>query len=84
MRDPASNPDVYPTQVKDFLNISDGTEKTLRISICNAAGSVVYETEQSCTAFKPVRVDMTGWAPARYGVTVVSDNKTYRTTVVKL
>ena len=84
VRDPASNPDVYPTQVKDYLNISDGTEKTLIISICNAAGSVIYETEQSCTAFKPVRVDMTGWAPARYGVTVVSDNKTYRTTVVKL
>ena len=84
VRDPASDPDIYPTQVKDYLNISDGTEKTLRITICNAAGSVVYETEQSCTAFKPVRVDMTGWAPGRYGVTVVSDTKTYRTTVVKL
>ncbi|MBQ9462754.1 MAG: S8 family serine peptidase [Bacteroidales bacterium] len=84
VRDPNSDPDVYPTQVNDYLNISDGTEKTLQISISSASAAMLYNGTVTCDAFSPARIDMSGWAPGRYGVTVVSGEKTFKTTVVKI
>lgn len=84
VRDPESDPDVYPTQVKDYLSISDGEEKAISITISNSAGTVLYAGSVTCDAFDPARIDMSNWAPGRYGVVVVSGSKTFKTTVVKI
>lgn len=84
IRDPESDPDVYPTQVKDYLSISDGEEKAISITISNSAGTVLYAGSVTCDAFDPARIDMSNWAPGRYGVVVVSGSKTFKTTVVKI
>ena len=84
VRDPASAPDVYPTQVVDYLSISDGSEKHLDITVSNAVGSVLYGETVTCDAFEPAVVDMRGWAPGRYSVKVVSEGKTFRYNIVKI
>lgn len=84
VRDPASNPDVYPSVVSDYLNVSDGAQKTLSVSLTNSTGAVVYEGSFVCDAFEPARVDMRGFAPGRYSLTVSGDGKTYKTTIVKI
>ena len=84
VRDPASAPDVYPTQVTDNLTVSDGSEKQLDITICNAAGAVLYSQSITCDAFEPAVIDMHGWAPGRYSVKVVSEGKTYSYNIVKI
>ena len=84
IRDPESDPDVYPTHVTDVLKVSDGEEKSLSISISNSAGALLYEQTVTCDAFEPAIVDMSGWAPGIYAVRVVSGSKTMRTNVVKL
>lgn len=83
VRKPDSAPDVYPTVVADYLNVSDGTEKSVSVLISNAAGAVLYDASADCDSFNPIVVDMRSWAPGRYTVKVVSKNVTYRTSVVK-
>jgi hypothetical protein len=84
VRDPASAPDVYPTQVTDNLTVSDGSEKQLDITICNATGAVLFSQSITCDAFEPAVIDMRGWAPGRYSVKVVSEGKTYSYNIVKI
>lgn len=84
VRDPESDPDVYPTQVTDYLNVSDGEEKSISVSISNASGALLYSGSVTCDAFSPAKIDMSKWAPGRYGVVVVSGAKTFKTTVVKI
>ena len=84
VRDPSSLPDIYPTTVTDILNVSDGEEKTLSISISNAAGAELYSNSATCDAFSPAAIDLSGWAPGVYTVRVVSGDKTRRTNIVKL
>ena len=84
VRDPASNPDIFPTQVTDYLKVSDGEEKDLTITVCNSVGSVLYKESVKCSAFDPANIDMRGWAPARYSVTVESAGKSYTGYVVKI
>ena len=84
VRDPAAAPDVYPTQVVDYLTISDGAEKQLTITLCNSVGSVLYDDTVTCDAFEPAVIDMRGWAPGRYSVKVVSEGKTYKYNIVKI
>ncbi|MBO4743581.1 MAG: S8 family serine peptidase [Bacteroidales bacterium] len=84
VRDPASAPDVYPTQVVDYLSISDGAEKNLSIIVSNAAGSVLYNQAVTCDAFEPAVIDMRLWAPGRYSVKVQSEGKEYKYNVVKI
>ena len=84
VRDPNSEPDVYPNPVKDFLNVSDGLDKKIDVVVTTATGAVVFNTSASCDAFNPISIDMQSCAPGRYGVKVVSEGKTYNKTVVKL
>ena len=84
VRKPDANPDVYPSQVKDYLNISDGREKDITITLCNAAGAVVYKDMVTCDAFSPAVIDMRSWAPGRYNVKVESQGKSYNVNIVKI
>ena len=84
VRNPESDPDVYPTMVEDILNISDGAEKTLSVTITNSNGAKLMEGNFTASAFNPVKVDMSGYAPGRYFVKVVSGGKTVKRTVIKL
>lgn len=84
VRDPSSAPDVYPTQVKDYLTVSDGSEKALTIMISNAAGAVLYKETVTCDAFSPASIDMRAWAPGRYAVKVESEGKSFSYNIVKI
>ena len=84
VRDPASEPDVYPSQVVDKLKISDGEEKSLSVTISNSTGAVLYKVTQTCDAFNPIEVDMSLWAPGRYSVGVTGGNKDVKRTIVKI
>ena len=84
VRDPKAEPDVYPTMVEDILYISDGTEKTLDVVLTNAGGAVLVKQTFTADAFAPAEIDMSGYAPGRYGVKVTSDGITIKRTVVKL
>ena len=77
-------PDVYPTQVVDYLSVSDGSTKEIEIVISNVAGAVLYNGRHVCDAFNPAIIDMRGWAPGRYSVTVKSEGRTSNVNVVKL
>ena len=84
VRDPASDPDIYPSRVTDYLKISDGDEKDLHIVISNASGAIVFDQTLKGDAFEPAVVDMRLWAPGRYGVKVTSADKSFKTSVVKI
>ena len=84
VRDPNSDPDVYPTQVKDYLNVSDGMEKELKVTVSSAAGAAISNTSAKCDAFNPIKIDMRGYAPGSYAVEVVSEGKVHKTLIVKL
>ena len=84
VRKPGSDPDVYPTLVKDVLHISDGAEKTISVTLTNAGGAVLVKKTAKADAFNPLDIDMSAFAPGRYGVKVESDGKTIKRTVVKL
>ena len=84
VRDPKAEPDVYPTQVTDFLYISDGDEKEISVTITNSGGKVLFEKTFTADVFNPAAIDMSGYAPGIYGLKVVSDGKTVKRTIVKL
>lgn len=79
-----ADPDVYPTQVTDFLYVSDGSEKEISITITNSGGKVLLEKTVTADIFNPAAIDMSGYAPGVYGLKVVSGNKTLKRTIVKL
>lgn len=79
-----ASPDIYPTQVRDYLNVSDGTEKDLTITVSNVLGAVVYSQTVTCDAFSPAVIDARGWAPGRYNVKVESPGKSYAINIVKI
>ncbi len=84
VRSTNSDPDIYPSQITDYLYISDGDEKEISIRITNSAGAVLLDETVTASAFSPAKIDFSGYAPGRYVVTVVSEGKTIVRTVVKL
>ena len=79
-----ADPDVYPTMVDDNLYISDGIAKEISVVLANSNGAVLVEKTETASAFDPIIIDMSAYAPGRYGVKVVSDGKTVTRTIVKL
>ena len=84
VRDPGADPDVTLDKATNRLTVHDGAEKTLKVTVANAGGAVLFTAEQKADAFNPISLDMSSYAPGRYGVTVVSDGKSYSKTIVKL
>ena len=84
VREPEAEPDVYPSIVSDYLKVSDGPLKTLRVCIYGSSGVLLYDENVTCDAFEPAKIDMRNWAPGRYGILVVSGEKKFNTTVVKI
>ena len=84
VRDPKSDPDVYPNPVSDVLKVSDGTSKQISVSLFNSNGALLQTVQGEGSAFDPVTVDMSSYAPGRYNVKVTTSSKSYQQAVVKL
>lgn len=84
VRDPKTDPDVYPNPVVDVLKISDGSKKLLKVTLHTSLGAVISETSGEYDAFNPLTIDMSGYAPGRYGVTVETPEKTVKKSIMKL
>ena len=84
IRKPDAEPDVYPTQVSDYLYISDGSEKEISVVLTNAGGAILAKETRTASAFDPLTIDMRTFAPGRYSVKVTSGDQTIKRVVVKL
>ena len=84
VKDPKSEPDIYPSMVQDYLYASDGLEKEITLTLSNANGAVLVKKTETVSAFEPMTIDMRTYAPGRYGVKVESAGKVVSRTVVKL
>ncbi|MDO5443960.1 MAG: hypothetical protein Q4G10_09840, partial [Bacteroidia bacterium] len=82
VRDPAADPDIILDK-SGILTVHDGTMKSLEVTVVNAGGAVLNSIKANGDAFNPITVDMSSYAPGRYGVTVVSEGKTTYKTIVK-
>lgn len=84
IREPSVEINTYPTQVETVLYISTGmTLEDTHISLYSSGGSLLYENTVKSSAFEPAAIDMSGYAPGRYGLVVDYAGKQYKRTVVK-
>lgn len=84
VRDPKSEADIYPSQLKDKLYISGGAEAQTQIEIYSSSGALVYGLSQTTSMFEPAVIDCSHYAPGIYKVIVTIDGKQTVRTVVKL
>ena len=75
---------VYPNPVTDFVNVATLDSAQTRIRISNMTGKVLYDATTVVSGTEPARIDMSGFAPGVYTMTVSFSGKTYTQTVVKL
>lgn len=84
VRDPESEADIYPTQVKDVLYVSGGAEAQTEIAIYSSVGAKVYESVQTTSMFEPAVIDCKSYAPGIYTVKVKMSGIQTQRTIVKL
>lgn len=84
VREPSADPDVYPTQVSDYLYVSDGLRKEITVTITNSNGKELHKAAYTADVFNPAKIDLSSYAPGIYGVKTESDGKTSKKTIVKL
>ncbi len=75
---------VYPSQVRDYLNISTGMAATAKVTIRTSAGNSVYSASEEVSCIRPLAVDMRECAPGRYSVRIETGGKEYVRNIVKL
>lgn len=76
---------TYPNPVTDYLHVSNGemTEISMHVVIVSATGQTVYDNTVSASAFSPASIDVSGFAPGRYSVTVSYNGKEFKYTIIK-
>ena len=76
---------TYPNPVTDYLHVSNGemTEISMHVVIVSATGQTVYDNTVSASAFSPASIDISGFAPGRYSVTVSYNGKEFKYTIIK-
>ena len=75
---------TYPNPVVNTLYVATGAQSELAtIRLYTATGNKVYETQVTCSAFSPARIDMTYFAPGRYTLEVSYGSVTERQTIIK-
>lgn len=84
IKDPSKPLEVYPNPVTDWLNISTLDVEPTEIVIVSSTGQTLFDTVQDVGAVEPARIDMSGFAPGRYHLTVVFGGTEYERTIVKL
>lgn len=84
IRNPESPADVYPTKVKDYVYVCNGTRAETKVVILTETGSCVINTTQTTDVFNPAKIDMSGCAPGRYTVKVSANNIETAKSIVKL
>lgn len=84
VKDPSDPLQVYPNPVVDWLNISTLDAAETSVKITSSTGKTIYDVTGEVSAFEPARIDMSGFAPGRYRLTVIFDGAEYVRTIVKL
>ena len=84
VKDPSDPLQVYPNPVVDWLNISTLDAAETSVKITSSTGKTIYDVTDEVSAFEPARIDMSGFAPGRYRLTVIFDGAEYVRTIVKL
>lgn len=63
--------EIYPVPVETFLYVRTGAPEATEITIRTMTGQVVYEVkEEIVSAFEPASIDMSGYAPGRYQISI--------------
>ena len=75
---------VYPSQVRDYLNISTGVAATAKVTVSSSAGNSVFSASEEVSYIRPLAVDMRECAPGRYSVRIETGGKEYIRNIVKL
>jgi len=83
--DPSQPVTVQDEVVSTEAVIRIGTEKPVDVSLSaySSTGALVKSAQLSASAFSPIRLDMSGFAPGRYTVVLTYGGNTYRVRVVK-
>lgn len=76
--------DFYPNPVRDILHIRTGIEESnVDVTISSLSGAKVFDETVRCSAFKPGEIDMKGFAPGEYKLSMVMGGKEYSSIIVK-
>lgn len=84
VKDPSDPVSVYPNPVTDYVNVGTLDMAETVITITSSTGKVMHEETSQVSGIEPARIDMTGFAPGSYSVTVSFGGNEYKRTVVKL
>lgn len=78
--------DYYPNPVRDYLNIRPGSIGMVEVGvgISSLSGTELYGETVSCSAFRPAKVDMRGYAPGRYRLKLTMNGEVYDYLIVKI
>lgn len=84
VKDPSTPLSIYPNPVIDWLNISTMELAETSVTVVSSTGKTMCELNGEYSAFEPARIDMSGFAPGQYQVTVNFGGNEYKRTIVKL
>ncbi len=82
--DGSTEPKAYPNPVSDILYVSILTNTEATFVMHSSTGSKVYEATKTVSAFRPEEIDVSGFAPGRYTLTVSYGGKDYTLSVTKI
>lgn len=84
VKDPARSVDLYPNPVTTKLNIRPADEGKIEVTITNKIGSVVYSGSEDASPFFPMSIDMKGFVPGTYSVSIKGAGADGTHTIVKI
>lgn len=84
--DPTVSATTYPKWVSDKVNIRINVQdkRSTHVVISNSSGAALTDIKQFSSIFYPLEVDMSGFAPGYYTISVSYSGKTTTTRVIKL
>ena len=84
VKDPEKPLEVYPNPVVDWLNISTLEVVPTHVRIVSSTGKTAFDQTMDIGAVEPARIDMSGYAPGVYNLSVSFSGMEYKKTIVKL
>lgn len=84
VKDPSDPVSVYPNPVTDYVNVGTLEMAETVIAITSSTGKLVYEGTYQVSGIEPARIDMTGFVPGTYSISVSFGGNEYKRTVIKL
>jgi len=76
--------DIYPNPVIDHLWLRSGEVKRYLVTIFNAAGAKVFDSEMNISPFVPAKIDMSSFGGGAYNVVVIDGKNEIKKQIIKL